>query len=906
VLASTVRSPGDPLAASEAPRSRADRALEDDVKLLRDALSTAMRSDGGDAVLEPGAQARELSAPEAQVRVRALTRDLQLINLAEDNDRIRRLRRDELESAPEPVRGSLHAAIAELAARGTTAAQMRDLLAAVDVRLVLTAHPTEARRRTTVEKLARVFAELRRLDERVNLPREEEECRERLGAVVEELWRTDETRTAALSVLDEVNAGLVYLGTTLYEVVPRLYRALERALAAVYPGEPFVVPPLLRFGSWIGGDRDGNPNVTPEVTLQALTTMRHGCLALHEASIREIAPRLSVSSRLTGKPALLVPLLADAARRLPERAAELEASLPHEPYRRALELIAARIAATRAGDEAGGYPSAAALRADLQTVAAALRSQGADRVAAGELSDAIRRVEVFGFHFAPLDIREHAKWHRSALAEVFAAAGVSDDYAELSDAGRFALLDRELANERPVVPRDTHAFSDSTREVIATFDMLRDVIDAGLGEALGRYIISGTESAADLLEVLLLMRESGLAGIGGERARQRIVPLLEADHTLRAGAEIVSEALDSDAYSRAVEAGGGVQEVMIGYSDSNKDVGFLASTWATYRAQARIAAALSERGVGHRFFHGRGGTIGRGGGPTNLSILAQPADTVAGGLDLTEQGEVIATKYSSTEIAERELELVGNAVLRAAGGASAGPPPARLERYIEAVERMAATSRDHYRALIHEPELMSFFRAATPIDEVSRLRLGSRPASRSGKNTIDDLRAIPWVFSWTQARLVLPAWYGLGTALAEACATEGPELIAQMAADWPFFRTLLSTAEMGLAKVDMDIAARYIDLVPPSEARDRIWAAVKDEHALTVRRLKGVLREHNLLERDPVLRQSIARRQPYLDELAAVQVELLRRVRGGDDDPELARASAMTVNGIAGGLRNTG
>jgi phosphoenolpyruvate carboxylase len=347
-----------------------------------------------------------------------------------------------------------------------------------------------------------------------------------------------------------------------------------------------------------------------------------------------------------------------------------------------------------------------------------------------------------------------------------------------------------------------------------------------------------------------------------------------------------------------------VQEVMIGYSDSNKDVGFLAATWATHRAQARIARALSARGVGHRFFHGRGGAIGRGGGPTNLSILAQPPDTVASGLDLTEQGEVIATKYSSTEIAERELELVGNAVLRAAGGASAGPPPARLERYVEVVEQMAASSRAHYRALIHgEPELMAFFRGATPIDEISRLRLGSRPASRSGKDTIDDLRAIPWVFSWTQARLVLPAWYGLGTALAGA---GNPELVAQMAADWPFFRALLSTAEMGLAKVDLEIAGRYVALVPESAGRDRIWAAIRDEHELTVREVKGVLREHRLLERDPMLRDSIERRQPHLEELATVQVELLRRARTGDTDPELARASAMTVNGIAGGLRNTG
>ncbi|MEA2478411.1 MAG: phosphoenolpyruvate carboxylase [Thermoleophilaceae bacterium] len=629
------------LAELAAPSPARQRGLADDVELLGDALGDAVRADGGDVALELTAPTESLAACDAQRLARALTRHLQLVNLAEDNDRIRRLRRDELACAPDPPGGSLAAAVTELAGGGVSADDMRALLAALEVRLVLTAHPTEARRRTTVEKQARAFAELRRLDERAALPREEREARERLCAVVEELWRTDDARANALTVLDEVNAGLVYLGTTLYEVVPRVYRDLEAALSECYPGERIAVPALLRFGSWIGGDRDGNPNVTAAVTREAIGVMRDACLALHEIWIRRLAPQVSLSSRLGGNPAVLVPLLADFERRAPEAAARLTALHPHEPYRRVLELIAARVADTRAG-EGHGYGDSAELVGDLRTVAAALRAQGADRVAAGELRDMIRRVEVFGFHFARLDVRQHAKRHRSAVAELLSLSGVTSGYEDLGDQARCMLVDRELDDPRPLLGRDRRAFTPETQELLGCLDDMRALREEGHGGALGRYIISHAGASADMLDVLLLMRETGLAGIGGEDAVLQIAPLLEADDTLIRGAAIVGGAVDTGTYRRALMASGGVQEVMIGYSDSNKDVGYVASTWSTRQAQAQIGRELARRGIGFRFFHGRGGSVGRGGGPANLAIPAQPPSTLDAGLDVTEQGVVIA------------------------------------------------------------------------------------------------------------------------------------------------------------------------------------------------------------------------------------------------------------------------
>lgn len=862
-------------------------------------LGEALRGGDEAAGLELEALVGSASVDDLQVLIRSLTRWFQLVNLAEDNERVRRLRIRESAEAPAPRRGSLRDAIGRLAADGVEAHELASLLAHADVELVMTAHPTEARRRTTLQKLARIFATLRALDERRGTPSALVTARQRLAAAIQELWASDEIRAVSPTVLDEVRTGLMYFTSTLAEVVPALYRDLEAAVAEVYPGEDVPVPPLLRFGSWMGGDRDGNPYVTPEVTLEALEVMRDACLRfLYDQAVR-LAERVSLSTRLIGGAEALDAVLADGAERFPDLTGDLDARNPEEPYRRVFSLVARRLRATLEGDERG-YPGPDALLADLRAADTALRSGGGAFVAAAELREVIRQVEVFGFHFARLDIREHAGIHAHAIGEVLAAVGLEDDYAGLGEAERVALLARLIEERRPLIPADTGGFSPSTQETVATFRLLRDLRRGEHADALQSYIISGTAGPVDLLEVLLLMKECGVL--------LRIVPLFESGETLAAAADTMRTLLELPCYRSALAGVGDEQEIMVGYSDSNKDVGYVASGWAVYRAQIELADLMREHGVRWTFFHGRGGAVGRGGGPSNVAILAQPPGTVGGRLKVTEQGEVLAGKYSVTEIAHRELELTASAALmRGAGPGDARLSADRAVRFTPVIEGMAGVSARAYRDLVYgDPDFVAFFHAVTPVDEISRLRLGSRPAKRKQTDRIEDFRAIPWVFSWTQARIVLPAWYGLGTALTAAREGYGIDLLREMDADWPFFAALLSNAEMALSKADLDIARRYASLCGDAEVRERIWCKIEAEFERTRDELLAITGGERLLDREPVLQRSIERRNPAVDPLSFIQLELLRRRRAGQGGDELGRASFLAINGISGGLRNTG
>ena len=869
-------------------------------------LARRLRHGQADAADELAALVGELSLERMQVLIRSLTRWCQLMNLAEDNERIRRLRARELEEAPAPRRGSVRDAVTRLTEDGVDAGALAALLGRAELQLVMTAHPTEARRRATVAKQARIFGELRALDERRRTTEDLALARERLAATVQELWATDEVRAVATTVDDEVRAGLVYFTSTLAEVVPALYRELEGAVAEAFPAHTLVVPPLLTFGSWIGGDRDGNANVTATVTAATLDAKRTACLRFLQERAGLISTRMSLSRRLTGEPKELAPLLADGALRFPSLARELSDRGPEAPYRRAFALIARRLRATRR-HEPEAYAGPQELLADLRAADSALRRQGNMFVADGELRDLIRQVEVFGFHFSRLDVREHAERLRSALDEILASLGVHDGYALLQEEDRIALLSREITARRPLLPGDISGFSEPTQEVVRTFRMLHEVLTGEHRDAVQSYVVSGTSGPSDLLEVLLLMKESGLARAGGEDAMLRIVPLFEAGDTLAAAADTMRTLIDLPVYRTALRAVGDEQEIMVGYSDSNKDVGYVAAGWLTYRAQIQLAALMRERGLAWAFFHGRGGAVGRGGGPSNVAILAQPPGTVAGRLKITEQGEVLSAKYSSTEIAHRELELTANAVLLGAHGAPATVEPDRLATYEHALEEMARRSAAAYRDLVYgDPAFASFFHAITPVQEISRLQLGSRPAKRRSGDRIEDLRAIPWVFSWTQSRIMLPAWFGLGTALALAREKGGIELLQDMSRDWPFFSALLSNAAMACAKADMDIARRYAQLCEDAEVRERIWPAVEAEFERTVSELMRVMGEARLLDGEPMLQAAIARRNPFVDPLSFIQLELLRRQRAGQTGEELARASFLAINGIAGGLRNTG
>ncbi|MGH2900131.1 MAG: phosphoenolpyruvate carboxylase, partial [Solirubrobacteraceae bacterium] len=561
--------------------------------LHRTAIELGERSRSGD-----GAAAEELAQLVAGLEldqlvllIRMLTRWFQLMNLAEDLDRVRRIRA--LDGAPSPRRGSLHEAVAQLAAGGTSAEELDTTLKRAEVRLVLTAHPTEARRYTTVSKLERIFRLLKELDERHPARLERDQIRRRIAAAVQEMWGTDELRAATTTVLDEVRAGLIYFSSTLAEVVPGVYRDLEATIRATYPDADLVVPPLLSFGSWIGGDRDGNPNVTPQMTASALALMKDACLRHHEARVRALAGRITLSQRVSGEPPELRRLLDTLGAMAPELAAEVLLRNPEEPYRRLFKLLAGRVRATRKGFD-GGYDRPADLLADLRVAERALGTQNAAFVAQDALRDVIRQVEVFGFHFALLDVRENANVHRAALDEILAVLGVQEDYAQLPEARRIEVLVREIADRRPLIPVDISGFSASTREAVETFRTLHELLRGPHPRTIDSYVISNTTGPADLLEVLLFMKEAGLARAGGRGAQLRIVPLFESGETLARAAQTIATLLDTPVYRAALDAVG-EQEVMVGYSDSNKDVGYVASGWHIYRAQGEMAEGMRSR-----------------------------------------------------------------------------------------------------------------------------------------------------------------------------------------------------------------------------------------------------------------------------------------------------------------------
>jgi phosphoenolpyruvate carboxylase len=908
--------------------SSRSRTLSDDVYLLAGLLGDVITSMAGEDAFELEETARTLAkrlrqgdhdaghalqalvhdsgTDDLRILIRAFTNYFQLINLAEDSERIRRLRMRDHADPDQPRRGSIRHAVQSMAEAGVTADDMQRLLDRAQVRLVLTAHPTEARRRTVIAKLARIFAVIRDLDERHALPHEVSRARDLLSSTIAELWSSNELRGISPTVLDEVRGVLVYFGSTLVEVIPQIYRDLEDALRDAYPDQPISVPPFLTFGSWIGGDRDGNPFVTPEVTEQALQVMRTAATSLLEQRLTELAGRLSLSDVMADSGEFLQPVIAEYSRLFPELGERLGQQNADEPYRQLVILMRERVRATRKGT-AHGYGRAQELLDDLRKIVQSLRNQSAHMIVGGELHDVIRLVEVFGFEFATLDIREHAKRHAQALDEVFRASGVEREYLALYEPERRELLLREINDPRPLIPLDLETLPEVARQVVETFRMARRLLVHGYPDALQTYIISGADDASDMLEVLLLMKETRLAGEGGVDARLRIAPLFEEGATLAAAPETMHAMLGYPEYRAALESAGGVQEIMIGYSDSNKDVGYLASTWRLQQAQRRLARLLDGEGIDYLFFHGRGGSIGRGGGPTNVAIMALPADTVHGRIKMTEQGEVISSRYSTEQIAHRELELTLGSILAHEVVGDQISDPDRRARYEAVMERMAETSLKVYRDLVYgDPEFTTFFHQATPIDAIARLQLGSRPAKRAQSDRIEDLRAIPWVFSWTQARMILPGWYGVGSALRDTEQQAGLELLREMERGWPFFTALLSNAELALAKADLTIAGRYVDLVKDSGLRQRIWQRIEAEYLLSVEMVTMARGESILLERDAVLQRSIQRRNPYVDPLSYIQVELLQRLRENPGDDEVLQTLHLAVNGIAGGLKNTG
>lgn len=832
-----------------------------------------------------------LDPEQIQTVVRAFTVFLDLSNLAEDRHRIRVLRHREMEQ--EMLSESIGAAIATLKGKGFTAGQVGEAIARLAIELVFTAHPSEAKRRAIRAKLSRMRNALQELDRQDLVARERKALTELLRTELSVLWQTEFLRPRRPTVLEEVDRCLS-IAPRLWEVVPRIYGALRKALAEQYPGEVFALPAFLRFGSWVGGDRDGHPDVTAEVTGRTLLKLRATALALHREQCHRMYDFLSLSLRETGVSAVLKANLAEALVRWPAIEARLSPTDPLEVYRRYLSMVEWRLEGTV---EPGGaaYRDGAELTADLELILSSLREHPGGEFAAAEVERWLDQVRVFGLHLACLDVRQDSRRYAEVMTDLFAALGLAENFDGLEEAEKLALLSKTMPY-RGEIPRAK--LSANTRETLSVFRLLQQTISTYGSAPIGGHITSLTQAPSDILTVLWLWQWAA----GGEDASLRIMPLFEKIGDLERAPETLRAMLAQPAYAAYLEKQGRRQVVMVGYSDSTKDGGYLSACWGLYRAQTELYQAAREHQVEITFFHGRGGSLGRGGGPAARGIFSLPPESIDGSLRLTEQGEVLAERYDDAQIAYRHLEQLTSATLLASATPAAAPGADSLAL----IEGLSARSYECYRELVDAPGFLSFFASATPIDEIEDLQIGSRPARRRGQRTLGDLRAIPWVFAWTQNRCLIPAWYGLGTALAEL-PEEAWASLGAMYREWPFFEATIDNAALALAKSDMFVAQCYAQLTEEPEVRDRFWALIDRERDLTRSAILKITGGTELLSQTPWFQGSIEVRNPYIDPLNLIQIELLKRRRsGGGEEERLRHLLRLTVQGVAAGMRTTG
>ncbi len=925
-------------------RLEKDLPLRDDIRLLGRVLGDTLREQEGDALFQLVESVRQTAvrfaragSPDDRAElhrlldglphgdmhrvVRAFAHFLQLANIAEDAHRARRRRAHAIDGSS-PQEGSLAFSLDEVLRRGPdTAAKLEAFFATALVSPVLTAHPTEVQRHSTQRALQQIAALLERRDRQSLTPDEQHDADETLAQVVLRLWHTRMVRGERLRVTDEVRNGVDYFRTTFLTEIPRLHSETEALLRARWPARPWTLPCFLRVGSWIGGDRDGNPFVTADTLRDAMQLQAAAALEFYLEEVHALGDELPLST-------LLVPVTADLAA-LSDRSCDTSPHRVDEPYRRSLIGIAVRLAATAQAlgvpapvrpTPGGGAPYAASadLAAELAVIRDSLHQHGGARLVAGRLHRLLRAVELFGFHLAPIDLRQNADVHARVIAELLARADVCADYAALSESDRVTMLVAELSGTRPLYSPHLSYSDEVTGELAIAFaaQTLRGRFGAA---ALPHCIISKCDGVSDLLEVALILKEAGLIhGGASPRAEMQVIPLFETIDDLRRAGQTMDALFALPVYRALVASQGDVQEVMLGYSDSNKDGGFLTSGWELYQAEVALTQVFASHGVRLRLFHGRGGSVGRGGGPSYQAILAQPAGAVNGQIRITEQGEVIASKYATPDVGRRNLELLVAATLEASlsdQGPQGGDAGHVVADFHPVMDRLSALAFAAYRALVYEtPGFVQYFRESTPLAEIATLNIGSRPAARRSSDRIEDLRAIPWVFAWAQCRLMLPGWYGVGTALQQYLAEtpDGLPVLQRMAREWPVFRTLLSNIDMVLAKSDLGVASRYAELVQDADLRQRIFGTLSAEWHRTREALLQITGTTELLADNPLLRRSIANRFPYMDPLNHLQIELLRRYReapgehAGPEDEGLRRGIHITINGIAAGLRNSG
>ncbi len=908
------------------------RAIFDIEERIRDSARERRSEDaliaraGGQAL---AAECVFLDAASARAIASAFVLYFDLVNTAEDNFRIAALRQEALQKAPAPVHDSIEEAIAQLRASGVTFTQMVDLLSRLGIELVLTAHPTESRRRTILSKIQRISDTLREMSQPNILPAEFECGREALKNEITTLWLTDRARTLQPTPIDEVKTTLYFVGQIFWNALPQIYDLMDRALEKYYPGLA-IERPWFSLASWIGGDRDGNPFVTAEVTAETLTLHRGLAIENHRRAIQDLSRRLSLSSRRAPLPETLRAWL-DSRRPFPAHAAQIYQRYPMEPYRLILSLLAADLAEASQDDMKtrllSSAPHTARIhKADLAGPIDAVASALPQPVIAGPLKETQRQVEIFELHGARLDLREDSSRINLALGEVLRALDLTENYEILTEDQRSELIVSLLS--RPSPPLAAHlGVTPSASETWTLFRLIQRGRTVYGEEMFGPFIISMTHCTADILAVLLMAKWCQCAD------NLMITPLFETIHDLEIAPDVMAALFSMDVYQRHLATCGGRQMVMVGYSDSNKDGGFMMSNWALYQAQEAVVKVCSANQVALTLFHGRGGTAARGGGPVNRSILAQPGGSVEGRFRLTEQGEILSSRYSNIDLAMRNLEQIVNAVLLASAPAEAQAPalapvggyaplhtklasPRELPGgWREGMSVMADAAQLAYRQLVYEtPGFMDYWKAATPIEEIKNLTIGSRPVSRkAGIDHVTQIRAIPWVFSWMQSRFNLPGWYGFGSGLAaiQNSRPDGLAFLRELYQSWSFFRTLLETAELSLMKADMSVAALYSALVPDQDLARRIFLVIQGEYERSVQAVLDVKNQKALMENEPVIQLSVLRRNPYVDPLNYLQVEMLCRLRAlpdleGEEAQALREVIVLTINGIAAGLRNTG
>jgi phosphoenolpyruvate carboxylase len=909
-----------------------DLPLRDDIRLLGRILGDTVREQSGEAAFdtvenirqnsvrfrrnEDVTARRELEATlnslppkEALQIIRAFGFFSHLANIAEDRHHIRRTHAHAL-SASAPREGTMARALARAREAGIPPARLRTFFASAMVVPVLTAHPTEVRRKSMIDREMEV-ADL--LDERDRLPLTATGLAANEAALrraVLTLWQTNLLRRTRLRVIDEVVNGVSYYDHTFLSELPRFYADLEEELAGAGVAISDGLPSFLRIGSWIGGDRDGNPFVTEEVLRAALRTQSERALKYYLDEVNLLGGELSLDSRLVG--------ISNALEELAARSPDHSANRQHEPYRRAITGIYARLAATartldhldapqQAVGDAPPYGDSDELLADLAILDSSLVANGSGILAKGRLKNLRRAVDAFGFYLAALDLRQNSDAHERTVGEMLGLVQPGLDYAGLAEPERIRLLLTELGTAR-LLASPFLSYSADTASELAILRATAEAHRRYGPESVPHYVISQTAGVSDILETAVLLKEAGLLRPREGVLDLDIVPLFETIEDLRHCGEVMDELLGLREYARLLESRGRLQEVMLGYSDSNKDGGFLTSGWELYKAEITLVEVFRHHDVGLRLFHGRGGSVGRGGGPSYQAILAQPAGAVQGAIRITEQGEVIASKYSNPELGRRNLEILAAATLEAT---LLQPEPAEPRpQYLEAMEFLSAQAYRAYRNLVYETDGFDrFFRESTVIGEIANLNIGSRPSSRKPSTRIEDLRAIPWVFSWAQCRLMLPGWYGFGSAVQawlEAQPNAGMTMLQAMYREWPFFQMLLSNMDMVLAKSDIAIASRYAELVSDIELRDRIFSRLRAEWQSVVDALLMIMGQQSLLESNPLLARSIRNRFPYLDPLNHMQIELLKRYRAGDTDEDVVTGIHLTINGLAAGLRNSG